>query len=610
MLVALGALLLSAAPARATITDVGNVTLSGNNLAIGYTADGSRTVTSQTDGPYDSVNLGFNAGVTGTLSLNGATFATTGTFTGGVGDTNIPNTRPIPVPGGAVVDLSNGSRLETGNASLAEATITLEGGSSWINAGAINYGAVPWYFYSLPGPSISLSGGSSISTHGVLASFPTLAPGIHVSIDGSGTSWWNEGQLQLNGRSEFSLSNGATAHDNGVSIFGGDHSGQRVRVDGVGSTWDTGSLGWGLHYPDQEHLGSTLVVSNGGHIVSSSVGVSSTDSPAFIGVTGAGSKWSIAGPVSLKGDSIFVSISNGATFETGDTSISGFFGSVTSGGGESVSGNGSLWDLRGNLNVTDRDYDPSTLGVGQGARLLVQGDATFGGGQCGYSNYIFCPRVSIGGPDSLLRVGGSLTLTGSGGTNFNSRLDVTNGGRAEAGIAVRAADDSAITLHGGTIATPVVSLERGLLGEGTVEGDVTNAGRVAPGVGAGALDVTGSFTQTSAGKLSILLGGTQPGTDYAVLSVLGTSTLAGTLEVMLAPGYHPTIGDAFEVLKTGSFVGQFGSYVGLDLGDGVSLVPAYGPGSLVLRAVPEPGTALLVGLGLLGFSVARKQRRH
>jgi len=70
----------------------------------------------------------------------------------------------------------------------------------------------------------------------------------------------------------------------------------------------------------------------------------------------------------------------------------------------------------------------------------------------------------------------------------------------------------------------------------------------------------------------------------------------------------PTIGDAFEVLHTGAFAGQFDSYLGLDVGNGVFLVPEYGPNSLVLRAVPEPGTALLVGLGSMGLSAARKRK--
>ncbi|HEX5068410.1 MAG TPA: hypothetical protein VFY49_19975, partial [Myxococcota bacterium] len=107
----IGVAALSAAPAHATIVDTGDVVLTGNDLVIGGTADGSRTVTEDTDGPYDSVNLGFDQGVTGTLSLDGATFTTTGTFVAGVGDTVIPPNGPLPIPGNAVVNLSNGSRL-------------------------------------------------------------------------------------------------------------------------------------------------------------------------------------------------------------------------------------------------------------------------------------------------------------------------------------------------------------------------------------------------------------------------------------------------------------------------------------------------------------------
>jgi len=57
-------------PARATITDTGDVALSGSDLLIGNTADGSRTVDADTDGPYDSATLGVSQGVTGTLTLD------------------------------------------------------------------------------------------------------------------------------------------------------------------------------------------------------------------------------------------------------------------------------------------------------------------------------------------------------------------------------------------------------------------------------------------------------------------------------------------------------------------------------------------------------------
>src|SRR4029453_15312250 len=173
---------------------------------------------------------------------------------------------------------------------------------------------------------------------------------------------------------------------------------------------------------------------------------------------------------------------------------------------------------------------------------------------------------------------------------------------AGAGVAAIALDLGTIELHGGLLAAPFVGLAGGVLtGEGTVEGDLANEGRVAPGIGAGALVVTDDYVQQAAGVLEITLGGTKPGDEHAVLEVLGTSFLEGTLEVVLESGYTPQLGDAFEVLRYGARFGTFDNHVGFDLGGGLSLIADYQPDALWLRTVPEPGTATLVILGMVGL---------
>jgi hypothetical protein len=89
--------------------------------------------------------------------------------------------------------------------------------------------------------------------------------------------------------------------------------------------------------------------------------------------------------------------------------------------------------------------------------------------------------------------------------------------------------------------------------------------------------------------------------------VFGTSALAGELEVELAAGYTPSLGDVFEVLIADLLVDEFESYAGLDLGDGLYLVPEYRPDSFALRAVPEPTTGELVAAGLLALAAARRR---
>ena len=76
-----------------------------------------------------------------------------------------------------------------------------------------------------------------------------------------------------------------------------------------------------------------------------------------------------------------------------------------------------------------------------------------------------------------------------------------------------------------------------LKGTGTVQGDVVNAGTVAPGNSPGFLNVTGNYTQTSTGVLELEIAGRNPNTpEYDRLRVTGSATLDGTVRVSLLNG--------------------------------------------------------------------------
>jgi len=126
-----------------------------------------------------------------------------------------------------------------------------------------------------------------------------------------------------------------------------------------------------------------------------------------------------------------------------------------------------------------------------------------------------------------------------------------------------------------------------LLGRGSVVGEVRNDGVVGPGV----LTIDGAYTQTPSGDLMVEIGGPVAGDDYDTLTVTGTATLDGILWVVLVDGFVPSVGDTFDVVVGGSgLAGEFSSNVGLDLGNGLVLVPEYLPDRLrlVTTAVPLP----------------------
>ena len=102
-------------------------------------------------------------------------------------------------------------------------------------------------------------------------------------------------------------------------------------------------------------------------------------------------------------------------------------------------------------------------------------------------------------------------------------------------------------------------------------GSIDNFGTIAPGNSAGGLRILGDLRQNPSGILEIELEGGEPETGFDVLNVDGRAALDGTLNVLVAPEYLPTLGDDFPVLRYASRNGSFASVNGLDLGLGGQL---------------------------------------
>jgi len=96
-----------------------------------------------------------------------------------------------------------------------------------------------------------------------------------------------------------------------------------------------------------------------------------------------------------------------------------------------------------------------------------------------------------------------------------------------------------------------------LIGSGTLAANLVNGGTVSPGNSAGSITVQGDYTQESTGVLEIQLGGTTAGTQYDQLTVTGTATMAGTLNVSLIDGFEPQVGDSFTILPYSTRSGGF-----------------------------------------------------
>lgn len=112
---------------------------------------------------------------------------------------------------------------------------------------------------------------------------------------------------------------------------------------------------------------------------------------------------------------------------------------------------------------------------------------------------------------------------------------------------------------------------------------LNQGGTLAPGPDAGPSSIVGDYTQQPDATLSLEIGGTSPGGDHDVVSITGTATLDGTLELELIEDFLPTSADEFVVLSATSLSGFFdniftGQRYDLPGGEG-SFVVNYGVGS-------------------------------
>ncbi len=294
--------------------------------------------------------------------------------------------------------------------------------------------------------------------------------------------------------------------------------------------------------------------------------------------------------------------------------------------------------------------NPKSLGTGAnaGAILINNGVANFSGGslQIGESggaapgsnlinNGTFnaideadIMRSSFGGTTSRVTnaVTGFFNKSGTGTTTVIS-VAFDNAGIVNANEGTLRFNNGytqtagATVLNGGSIATnATLSIVSGSLsGTGTITGNVSNGGTIAPGFSAGTIEVTGDLSLESTSHYDLEIGGSNQGTDYDVLSEAGNVqlTLAGTITPTLLNGYTPAAGDLFMVLTSnqpllGSFINAANNDRLLSADGLTSFRINYGtsspfdPNSVVLSdfaAVPEPTSLLLaaVGAGFLGF---------
>ncbi|HEX2473697.1 MAG TPA: hypothetical protein VHK01_03060, partial [Lacipirellulaceae bacterium] len=315
--------------------------------------------------------------------------------------------------------------------------------------------------------------------------------------------------LDANGRSVVEIRNGAVVEAGGAGGSGDLANPPVLRVTGAGSR---------LILSDRLQTGSTfssngaskVFVENGGRIDTNLVvlGVASATngtSHAELTITGMGSEVNASSTVILGGlrtTQAILNITDGGVFRAGGQTL-----------------------LTATLN------DMADVTISGGGRWEQTGEISIGGGRDLNNN---------------LADAGTASLT------------LRDNGVLEATTAVNIMDRGTLVLDGGSLKTPLVRHDRGgtfQFTAGTLSVDsfvgnlVNEGGTIAPGASPGLTAVQGDFTQVNGGQLEIEIGGKAPATEFDRLTVTGSATLAGALDVSLIGDFMPAAGNSFEVLR-------------------------------------------------------------
>ena len=469
-----------------------------------------------------------------------------------------------------------------GRASLASGVATVNGADSSWNV------SDDFYVGYVGNGAVTITNGGKIkSGNGYFGGFDGLA---EVNIDGVGSAWTMSGALSLNspdsgGSSTLAITNGGRVTSAGGGICFNNNYGVgpgKITVDGAGSTWNnTGSFLIG----DVGRTGAGEVeILHGGQVTDTGarVGSSSADTPSKATVDGVGSTWNNAADLYIG-------------WSPGSAELY-----ITHGGTVTVGTDAYIFAGRNNL---DRAATAAVLVDGANSSLTVARNLQVGGNAGGSLTITGGARVSdasalvypksVNIPGTVLVDGPGSIWTTSGDIILDGLLTQSNGGRVVVGglLLIQEAGE--------------------LQGNGRLMGDVSNGVLVAPGASLGRLTIAGNYAQVSTGTLQIDLGGLSPGTDFDQLSVMGSTTLDGTLSVSLVNSFSPKLGDSFDILDWGTLSGTFSTLQLPALGNNLAWDTSqlYTTGVISVTTVPEPRTAVLFAMAAPALFAASMRRR-
>lgn len=273
-----------------------------------------------------------------------------------------------------------------------------------------------------------------------------------------------------------------------------------------------------------------------------------------------------------------------------ETSMGGSTGVTLDGGGLFMNANG--------------------VGISSAKTLTLGSGGGFFDGATGWTQTWSAKITGSGG--FTKRSGMTLVLDGAS----NDYTGVTNiqTGTLKLGSANAIASSSQIIVGASTtLDVSTVSWTLGsaqiLTGVGTVAGNATIAGDLAPGSSPGTLTFNNDLTLNALSELQVELGGIGAGTFDRIV-VGGALTAGGLIKVSLINGFNPANYSSFDVADFGSFTdsGYGFDFTGAPLDPGLTWDTSAFSTTGTIAVIPEQSVALLGGIGALLLLRRRKGR--
>ena len=524
-------------------------------ISIGAAAGGVSTgVLTVGTGAVFTASSWLTIGTTGTVNLDGGTLAVSGALTKNgtlnftSGALSITDSWSVAAAGllGANVTFDGARRFTTTGTTTVDAlnTLTLNGGTL-TTAVLVNNGAV-----AFDSGTLAITGAGGLSTS-ALGAYVTLGTGANLQV-----------------------TNAATVA-----------SGKSLIVDG-GSVAAGALINGGL----VEHVRGTLTIAG-----------------AVTNQTGA--DFFAAKPLTVGG--VFTNQSGAhLTLQNGTGRVNGA-GSISNAG--LITGDGTLAVAVTNSASGDIRAESGKTLYFTGGFAANAGDLILQGGTLDFATAITNSATGFISGRGALQTNG---LTNNGvlafsGGNADIRGDVVNSAGARivtsgAGAVTTFFDDvthNGLEIFTGTGASTVFFGAQSGAGNFTGTGTVYFIGDLRPGNSPAEVSYGGDLVFGGASSLTLEIGGLASGSEHDHLDIGGVLHADGDLVLALLAGFTPQLGDTFDLLDVGTFVGDFDSITApaLNGGNAWDFSALKTTGSVTV--VPEPGIGALLAsaLGLIGL---------